>query len=187
MLAGKGRHTFRDGSLFEGTWKDGERVKGKWVSANRREEYAGEWQQDMRHGEGSALVEGFYQYTGTSCQLGVGCQKVPGGTSCQQVVVTRLQVSGKVTTSMAKAKPAGSTARRMMAHGLEASGTPHSKGATVSSLSSFSCGQNNSEQLGVCAGLATASWSEWMDTSMTAAGRTMQRRERVRGGLEPLS
>ena len=110
----------------------------------------------MRHGEGSALVEGFYQYTGTERPAGCVLPESAGGTSVSKWLLTRLQVSGKMTTSTGTAKPAGSTARRMTACGLGASGRPHSKSATVSSLSSYSCGQTAQNSWG-CAGLAKAS------------------------------
>jgi len=50
--AGKGRYTLQDGSYFEGDWKDGQRVKGKAVSADGSFEYSGGWKGELRHGYG---------------------------------------------------------------------------------------------------------------------------------------
>lgn len=63
-VAGKGRLTTKAGSFFEGEWKAGSRVKGRWVSADRRQEYLGDWKGSVRHGQGTLHVEGLLQYTG---------------------------------------------------------------------------------------------------------------------------
>lgn len=55
----------KDGSFFEGTWKDGQRVFGKWVSADRKQEYLGSWKGEVRHGEGTLHIEGLLQYAGS--------------------------------------------------------------------------------------------------------------------------
>lgn len=62
--AGNGRLTLKDGSFYEGSWKEGQRKHGKWVSADRKEEYRGDWLEDKRHGTGTVHIQGLLQYTG---------------------------------------------------------------------------------------------------------------------------
>ncbi|GAB4815949.1 hypothetical protein N2152v2_002995 [Parachlorella kessleri] len=52
VLPSKGRYTLQDGSYFEGEWADGQRVKGKAVSADGSFEYSGGWKGELRHGYG---------------------------------------------------------------------------------------------------------------------------------------
>ncbi len=67
-LVGQGRHTFLDGSYYEGQWAAGERVKGMWVSGNNSSEYSGQWRGDLRHGHGVLFTKGLLKYTGaTQC------------------------------------------------------------------------------------------------------------------------
>ena len=66
--AGSGRLTLRDGSYYEGSWKDGLRKHGKWVSADRKQEYRGDWVEDRRHGTGTLHIQGLLQYTGKAMQ-----------------------------------------------------------------------------------------------------------------------
>lgn len=54
----------KDGSFFEGSWVDGERKEGRWVAGDRQSEYSGFWRGACRHGQGTLLVEGRFQYTG---------------------------------------------------------------------------------------------------------------------------
>lgn len=62
--AGNGRLTFRDGSYYEGSWEEGKRLHGKWLSPDKKSEYQGEWADDKRHGTGTLHVQGLLQYTG---------------------------------------------------------------------------------------------------------------------------
>lgn len=64
VCAGKGRHTFLDGSYYEGRWVAGERTTGKFVSADGSSEYSGAWKGDARHGQGVLFVKGLFKYTG---------------------------------------------------------------------------------------------------------------------------
>ena len=60
-VAGKGRHTYPDGTYFEGEWLEGGRVRGKLVAGDGSSEYTGGWRGDQRHGHGvlfQVCVEG---------------------------------------------------------------------------------------------------------------------------------
>jgi hypothetical protein len=54
----------KGGSFYEGSWMEGERVEGRWVAADKRSEYSGQWKGAVKHGQGTFLVEGVFQYTG---------------------------------------------------------------------------------------------------------------------------
>ena len=71
--AGNGRLTFKDGSYYEGSWKEGDRVHGKWISSDKKQEFRGDWQQDMRHGTGALHIQGLLQYTGLEYMYSQSC------------------------------------------------------------------------------------------------------------------
>ena len=58
--------TYEDGSFYEGAWVEGERLKGKWQSADGKEEYSGAWQGQLRHGFGTGFQKGLFQYMGAA-------------------------------------------------------------------------------------------------------------------------
>ena len=62
--AGQGRHTFLDGSYYEGSWIAGERSTGVYVSGNGEMEYRGQWGGLQRHGQGTLFQKGLFKYTG---------------------------------------------------------------------------------------------------------------------------
>ena len=63
-VAGDGRHTFLDGSYYEGSWVAGERSTGVFVSGDRTWEYCGQWRGMERHGQGTLFQKGLSKYTG---------------------------------------------------------------------------------------------------------------------------
>ena len=62
--AGQGRHTFLDGSYYEGSWIAGERSTGVYVSGDGKMEYCGQWRRLLRHGQGTLFQKGLFKYTG---------------------------------------------------------------------------------------------------------------------------
>ena len=62
--AGQGRHSFLDGSYYEGSWVAGERSTGVYVSAGGEMEYRGQWRGLLRHGQGTLFQKGLFKYTG---------------------------------------------------------------------------------------------------------------------------
>lgn len=61
---GLGKMTYRNGSTYEGQWKDDERCgQGKWQSGSRW--YEGKWENNRMNGEGTYAVEGKYTFVGT--------------------------------------------------------------------------------------------------------------------------
>lgn len=90
-LAGNGRLTQPDGSYCEGSWKEGSRIHGRWVSADKRQEYLGDWLQDKKHGQGTLHMKGLLQYTGT---VPSWCQsQLLGGTLQTAYIGTLLMAS----------------------------------------------------------------------------------------------
>lgn len=43
---------FEDGSVFDGQWGAGQRLKGKHVAVDGSWEYSGEYKDDLQHGTG---------------------------------------------------------------------------------------------------------------------------------------
>ena len=69
MCTGQGRHTFLDGSYYEGSWVAGERSTGVFLSADGQMEYRGQWRGLLRHGQGTLFQKGLLKYTGAQpCQ-----------------------------------------------------------------------------------------------------------------------
>lgn len=64
-IHGRGRWTYYDKSFFEGEWVHGERVNGRFVSADGQEEYSGQWKSEQRHGTGVQYRAGIYKYEGS--------------------------------------------------------------------------------------------------------------------------
>ncbi len=67
LLAGQGRHTFLDGSYYEGSWVAGERREGAFRSGDGALEYRGQWRGQLRHGQGGLFHRGLFKYTGGHC------------------------------------------------------------------------------------------------------------------------
>jgi len=63
---GQGRHTFLDGSYYEGSWANGERLKGSFVLGDGSTEYSGQWRNGVRHGHGVLFQKGLLKYTGAA-------------------------------------------------------------------------------------------------------------------------
>ena len=64
LCAGQGRHTFLDGSYYEGSWVAGERGTGMFVSGDGAMEYRGQWRGVLRHGQGTLFQKDLFKYTG---------------------------------------------------------------------------------------------------------------------------
>ena len=63
-INGRGRWTYADSSYYQGEWKDGEKVEGRWVSADGSEEYSGSWKDDERSGQGVQYRAKMSKYDG---------------------------------------------------------------------------------------------------------------------------
>ena len=80
--AGEGRHTFLDGSYYEGSWVAGERSAGVFVSGDRGWEYRGQWRGLERHGQGTLFQKGLSKYTGGFQHIPRGCLQERACTQC---------------------------------------------------------------------------------------------------------
>ena len=80
--AGEGRHTFLDGSYYEGSWVAGERSAGVFVSGDRSWEYRGQWRGPERHGQGTLFQKGLSKYTGKLYGNSGACSEERACTQC---------------------------------------------------------------------------------------------------------
>ncbi len=55
---------YPDGSYYEGEFGNGQRAKGRFVSADGTLEFVGSWWKDRQHGQGVLIQKNVLKYTG---------------------------------------------------------------------------------------------------------------------------